>query len=170
MTIIETERLHIRELSAETDAAFVIELFNTSDFLRFIGDRKLRTTDDGVRYIQEQITRHSSLGFALWAVELRDSCELVGICGLLRRPPIEDVEIGFGFLERFYRRGYAFEAAEAVMNFGSRTLGLTRIAAVTHPENRGSIKVLEKLGMQFEGMIDLPGYETKRMLFVRTWE
>lgn len=165
VAIIDTDRLQIRELSTLSDLPFILELFNDPSFIRFVGDRGLRTLDDSHRYVEEQAASYHRNGFGLWAVDLKSDAIPVGICGLLRRPPLTDVEIGFGFLERFCRKGYASEAAGAVMSFGRQRLGLKRIVAVTAPDNDGSIRILEKLGLQFETLIDLPGYEERRKLF-----
>lgn len=165
MTIVETERLVVREMRLE-DVPFVRELFNERGFIRFVGDRGIRSEDDARRYIAEgPIASYAELGFGLWAADLKESGVTIGICGLLRRPPLEDVEIGFGFLERFCSRGYAFESAAAVMTHGRDVLGLKRIVAVTAPDNHGSINVLEKLGLRYQSMIELPGFEIPRKLF-----
>ena len=100
---------------------------------------------------------YEKFGFGLWLVGLKESDASVGICGLIKRDSLEDVDIGFAFLERFWSNGYAAESASAVKNYGRDVLGLNRIAAITVPGNLGSIKVLEKIGFQFERMIQMPG-------------
>lgn len=165
LVVVETERLRIRELCADSDLEFILELFNEPEFVRFVGDRGLRVIADSRRYIEEQAASYTKNGFGLWGVELKESGEQVGICGLLRRPALTNVEIGFGFLERFCGRGIASEAAEAVMRVGRDRFHLKRIVAVTAPDNHGSIQILQKLGLRFEKLVDLPGFSVQRKLF-----
>jgi RimJ/RimL family protein N-acetyltransferase len=88
-------------------------------------------------------------------VELKGSKTPVGICGLLKRDSLSDVDIGFAFLPQYRSKGYAFESAAAVMDYGRKVLGLRRIVAITSEDNAGSIRVLEKIGMSFDRMIRL---------------
>ena len=138
------------------DAEFIVELLNDASFLRFVGDKGVRTTEDAGRYIltgpMDSYERH---GFGLWLVELRGSETRIGICGLLKRDTLDDVDIGFAFLPQYRSKGYAFESAAAVMDYGRKVLGLRRIVAVTNEDNAGSIRVLEKIGMSFDRMIRL---------------
>lgn len=138
------------------DAEFIVELLNDAAFLRFIGDKGVRTTDDARRYILtgpiESYERH---GFGLWLVELKGSETPIGMCGLLQRDTLSDVDIGFAFLPSYRSRGYALESAAAVMDYGRKVLGLKRIVAIANEDNAGSIRVLEKIGMSFDRMIRL---------------
>ena len=159
MTVLETERLSLRHL-AEDDAAFILELVNDPDWLRYIGDRGVRSLDDARAYVLNgPVASYARHGFGLYLVELRDGRAPVGMCGLLRRDWLADVDVGFAFLPRFRGLGLAHEAARAILDFGTEALGLPRIAAIVSPENRGSIRLLEKLGMRFERMALPPGGE-----------
>jgi RimJ/RimL family protein N-acetyltransferase len=106
----------------------------------------------------------------LYLVGLKDSDLPIGICGLLKRDSLDDIDIGFAFLERFWGHGYAFEAASAVMDYGRNLLRLPRIVAITAPDNQASIKILEKVGLRFVRMISLPGYSQESRLFTSDWE
>ena len=155
MNVIETERLTLRQLDAG-DAEFIRQLLNDPSFLRFVGDRGVRTTDDGRRYIADgPVASYARHGFGLWLVELKDAGTPIGICGLLKRDTLPDVDIGFAFLPPFRAKGYATESTSAVMAYGTAQLGLTRVVAIVNPENAGSIRVLEKLGMTFDRMVRL---------------
>jgi RimJ/RimL family protein N-acetyltransferase len=166
-SIIETERLFLRELSADEDAEFVLELVNEPGWIRNIGDRGIRTIDEARGYILNGPAKsYEQNNFGLYLVGLKNTGERVGICGLIKRESLEDVDIGFAFLERFWSKGYAVESAAAVMDYGRETLGLKRIVAITIPANRGSIKVLEKIGLHFEKMVKMPTDEEEIMLFV----
>jgi len=151
--VIQTERLRLRHL-AEADAPFMLELLNDPDFLRNIGDRGVRTLDQARQYIfTGAVARYQQHGFGLDLVESRQSGLGVGICGLLRRDCHPYVEIGFAFLPSARGQNFALETGRAVLEFGLRALKLTRIVALTAPDNRASIRVLEKLGFQFDRMV-----------------
>jgi RimJ/RimL family protein N-acetyltransferase len=138
------------------DAEFIVELLNDTSFLRFIGDKGVRTADDARQYILTgPMDSYERNGFGLWLVELKGSNTPVGMCGLLKRETLTDVDIGFAFLPRYRSHGYAFESAAAVMAYGRNVLGLRRIVAITNEDNASSIRVLEKIGMRFDRMIRL---------------
>jgi [ribosomal protein S5]-alanine N-acetyltransferase len=165
MIACETQRLRLRHLTT-ADAAFILELLNEPDFIRNIGDREVRTLDDARRYIVNgPIASYQRHGFGLFAVELKDSSIPIGICGLLRRDYLDDVDVGFALLASYRGAGYAFEAASATMRFGKEVLGLERIVAITAPENDASIKVVRRLGLEFERMIRVPDQTRDTRLF-----
>ena len=162
--IIGTERLELFEF-VPTDAPFIHQLVNTPKWISFIGDRGVRTDDDAVRYIEERIsTSYRRFGFGLYLVRLRESSTPVGMCGLVRREHLNDVDLGFAFLPEHEKSGYAAEAARAVLNYACNSLGLKRIVAITMKENERSIRLLRRLGLQFERMISSPG-ESDLMLY-----
>src|SRR5215207_666754 len=152
LRVLETERLVLRWL-AEEDASFILELANDPDWLRHIGDRGIRTVDDARGYIATgPAAMYARHGFGLYAVELRESATPIGICGLIKRDWLEDVDVGFALLPRFRGMGYAREAASATLEYARGTLGLLRIAAIVSPGNDDSIRLLAKLGLGFERM------------------
>lgn len=165
MTVLETDRLRLRRLST-ADAAFILALLNEPSWLRFIGDKGVRTLDDARRYILSgPMDSYRRLGFGMYLVELKDGGTLIGICGLVKRDSLEDVDIGFAFLPQFWGMGYAYESASAVMAFGRNVLGLSRIVAVTAPDNDGSVRVLEKLGLRFHKAVRLSEDDKEISLF-----
>ncbi len=168
VNVLETERLTLRRLHTG-DAAFILELLNDPSFIHNIGDKGVRTIDDAVRYIlQGPVESYERHGFGLWLVELKDAEGArtpVGICGLVKRDTLPDADIGYAFLPRFHRRGYAFESAAAVMNYARGALGLGRVLAITNPDNAGSIRVLEKLGLSYERRLRLSKDAPEIMLF-----
>ena len=165
MNVICTDRLVLRELELQ-DAGFILELLNEQSFLRFIGDKGVRNLDDARQYIQkgprDSYARH---GFGLYATCLLDGTP-TGICGLVKRDGLDDVDVGFAFLSRYCLRGFAVESAAAVLAHARRVLGLTRIVAITSPDNVGSIAVLERIGLKFERMIRLQEQSPELKLFV----
>ncbi len=155
LKVLETDRLILRRLSTD-DAEFILELLNEPSFLRFIGDKGVRTLEDARNYILNgPVDMYNRLGFGLYLTELKEDGAPIGICGLIKRDGLEDVDIGFAFLPRFQAKGYAYEAASAVMAYGKDVLGLKRIVAITSLDNHASAKLLEKLGMLFEKVIRL---------------
>lgn len=157
MRVLETERLILRRITVE-DGEFILELLNDPSWLRFIGDKGVRTLDDARAYISESLlTMYERLGFGLYLAELRGGGVPVGICGLIKRDSLEDVDVGFAFLPRFRGEGYAYESASAVMEYGKRAFGFERLVAITSPDNHASARLLEKLGFHFERMAKLSG-------------
>ncbi|HTL67567.1 MAG TPA: GNAT family N-acetyltransferase [Lacunisphaera sp.] len=158
MVVLQTRRLTLRELTLG-DAPFILELLNDPTWLRFIGDRGVRDLDSARAYITGgPAASYAQHGFGLWLVERRQDGVPIGICGLLKRDTLPDVDIGFAFLERYQGQGYGSEAAVATMAHARDVLGLKKIVAVTVPGNTGSIRILEKLGLRYERMVELkPG-------------
>ncbi len=163
--MIETKRLTLRKFSTD-DAAFILALLNDDSFIRNIGDKGVRTEAEAAAYIQKgPIASYERFGFGLYAVELKETGELIGMCGLLKRDTLPEPDIGFAFLPKFRSKGYAFEAAAAVIDQGKNALGLKRILAITTVDNTGSIRVLEKIGLCFERMISVSQNEPELKLF-----
>lgn len=153
MNVVETPRLALRPLTVENDA-FIHELVNDPDWLRYIGDRGVRTVADARAYILKgPVASYAQHGFGLWLTMRKSDSVPLGICGLLKRDNLEDVDVGFAFLPEFRAQGYAFESAAASLAYGRSVLGLKRIVAVTSPDNAGSIRMLEKLGLRYEKMV-----------------
>jgi ribosomal-protein-alanine N-acetyltransferase len=164
--IIETSRLRLRHMRVPEDVGFVLRLLNDSEFLQHIGDKCVRTEPDARRYIEEgPRASYERLGFGLYTVVLEASGESIGICGLLKRESLTDVDIGYAFLPQFRGKGYAFEAAAAVMQYGFRTLDLPRIIALVYPENERSIRLVEKLGLRRHARVVLAGDTRESLLF-----
>lgn len=165
VTVLETARLRLRQLTPD-DAAFILGLVNDPSWLRFIGDRNVRTLDDARDYILKgPVASYEKHGFGLWLVELKAGGTPIGICGLLKRDTLPDVDVGFALLPKFCGQGYITEAGRATLVYGRAKLGLKRIVAITAPDNQASIRVLEKLGLRFEKVIQVPGYGSESKLF-----
>jgi len=164
MTVLQTGRMALRRLTPD-DAPFIRDLVNEPSWIRFIGDRGVRSVDDARAYLlRGPIAMYERHGFGLWMCEARASGEALGICGLVKRDSLEDVDIGFAFLPRFWGQGFAHEAATAVLDYGREVLELDRIVAITSPDNAPSIRVLEKLGLRLEKTFEMGGMPTQ--LFV----
>lgn len=167
MNILETERLILRQFTPD-DAPFILELVNEPSFIKNIGDRGVRSLEDAKRYIETgPVSSYARNGFGLYLVQLKESGESIGMCGLIKRPTLDDVDIGYAFLPKFWSKGYAVESALAAKE-QAYTLGLKRLVAITDPANDGSIRVLEKIGMTFERMVRLSEDDIELKLFVTT--
>ena len=155
MVVLTTSRLELREL-VENDAPFILELLNEPSFIRNIGDRNVRTLDDAREYIRkgplESYARH---GFGLWQVQLKGEGTPIGMCGLLKRDVLDAPDIGFAYLPRFQSKGYGYEAARAVLDHARDTLRLPRVLAIVNADNDVSARLLDKLGMRFERMMQI---------------
>jgi [ribosomal protein S5]-alanine N-acetyltransferase len=153
MGVIEGERVALERLTLD-DADFIVRLLSDPDFHRYIGDRGVRTSDDARRYLAAgPLTSYANLGFGLYRVTRKADGEPMGICGLVKRDWLGDVDLGFAFLPEYRGCGYACEAARAALIHGHGQLGFQRIVAITDPQNTASIRLLERLGMVFEGMV-----------------
>lgn len=153
--VLETERLSLRQLALE-DAPFILTLLNEPSFLRYIGDKQVRNIGGAEQYLLNgPIASYKQNGFGLYLVALKDTGTSIGMCGLIKRTELPDVDIGFAYLPDFWNQGFAFEAATAVMNYGHETLKLDRIVAITSPDNDASVKLLQRIGFIFEEEISL---------------
>jgi RimJ/RimL family protein N-acetyltransferase len=165
MSVLETPRLVLREFGLD-DAQFVLELLNEPAFLRFIGDKGVRTLDDARDYLLKgPIESYRRFGFGLYLASLRADDTPIGMCGLVKREGLADVDVGFALRSSFWSRGYAVEAAAAVLDYGRRALNLGRIVAIANPDNRASIAVLERIGLKFERMVRLSSDAKELKLF-----
>jgi len=154
-SVIECKRLSLSEIGLD-DAPFILELLNEAGFLRFIGDKGVRTLADAREYIlQGPIDSYRKFGFGLYLATLREGGAPVGICGLVKRDTLVDVDVGFAVRAQYWSQGFASESAAAVLRYGREKVGLKRIVAITAPDNQGSIAVLEKIGLRFERRIHL---------------
>src|SRR6185295_6283817 len=167
MTVLETERLSLRRFTAD-DAGFILTLLNEPAFLRYIGDKKVRNLDDARQYILNgPVASYERHGFGLNCVELRESHTPIGMCGLLKRDELPDPDIGFALLPDFWNKGFAFEAAEAVLKDARERLKIQRILAITSLDNDASINLLQRLGFRFEEVVQLSKEGEQLRLFSR---
>ena len=162
MNVLETDRLILRQLRVE-DAAFILQLVNEPSWLRFIGDRGVKTLEDARGYILKgPVEMYRRFGFGLYLTALKEDGAPMGLCGLIKRDSLKDVDIGYAFLPRHAGQGYAFEAASAVLTHAKNDIGLPRIVATVRPDNAASIRLLEKLGLRYERTVQ-PGGDTPEL-------
>ena len=155
--IFETPRLILRQFTVD-DAEFILTLLNEPSFLRYIGDKKVRNLEDARQYILNgPVASYEGNGFGLYAVEIKESHTPIGMCGLLKREELPDPDIGFALLPDYWNKGFAFEAAAAVLQDARQKRD--RILAITTPHNAASIALLERLGFGFDRFIRMPNGE-----------
>jgi ribosomal-protein-alanine N-acetyltransferase len=165
MKILQTERLLLQQLSTD-DSEFLLELLNDPFFIQNIGDRNVRTIEDAHAYVQNgPAASYTTNGFGLNLVVLKETGESIGICGLIKRDTLDDVDIGYAFLPRYWSKGYAVESTLAVKKFAKNMIGLKRLAAIVDPANARSIHVLEKIGFVYEKMVRLSKNDIDLKLF-----
>ena len=166
MQVLETDRLVLRYFHAD-DVEFVVRLLNEPSFIEHIGDKGVRTAEEANQYLLDgPLDSYERFGYGLNMVELKETGEPIGMCGLVRRENLDDADIGYAFLEKHWSKGYARESAEAVLNHARETFGLGRIVAIVTPENHSSIKLLEKIGLKFQRTIRMSDDDVELKFFV----
>ncbi|HSS51797.1 MAG TPA: GNAT family N-acetyltransferase, partial [Thermoanaerobaculia bacterium] len=156
-TVLETDRLLLQRFTADPEESeFALRLLNEPSYLQNIGDKGVRTLEQAAKYLREgPIKSYELHGHGLYRVVLKETAELVGICGLLKRDQFKDADLGYAFLPEFWSRGFAFESASAVLEYGRETLGLSKVIALVNPANAPSINLLKKLGFSFSETVKM---------------
>lgn len=170
-TIAVTDRLIIAKISTN-DAAFIKELVNTPSWLKFIGDRHIRTIEDATTYIENNhLKSYEDFGFGFYKVMRKSDPEIaIGTCGLAKRPQLEDIDIGFGFLPDHEGKGYGLEASKAIISLAREQFKIKKICAICTANNELSIRLLEKLGMHFEKKVIPFENDEELLLYVANLE
>lgn len=163
--ILETERLLIREFTPE-DAPYILEQLTSEEWLRFIGDRNVYDLAGARNYlVSHLIPSYVEKGFGFYAVDLKSKGTTIGMCGLVKRDELEDIDIGFAFLPAYFGQGFAFESARAVRDYAFEHLKQERICAITLAENRSSINLLKKLGLHYKKQVLFSNPHEELMLY-----
>jgi len=162
----DTPRLTLHRLTL-ADAPFILQLVNEPGWLRHIGDRNIHTLEAAEGYITKgPLASHAQHGFGLDLVRRRDTGEAIGLCGLIQRDYLDAPDIGYAFLQAHHGKGFASEAAAAVMAEARDTRGLRRLWALTSLDNHASMRVLEKCGFRFvEERTAADGVQSRVFLF-----
>lgn len=164
-TILETERLRLREFTLD-DTAFIIELLNSPGWLQYIGNRNIDTEEKAKEYLQNvPLKSYAQNGFGLWLVETKEDAKPAGMCGLIKREHLDTEDIGFAFLPEFHGRGYAQEIAQATVAFAKNNLNIPVLSAIVMAENKASIKLIEKLGLSFVKTFSFPDSNEELLLY-----
>jgi RimJ/RimL family protein N-acetyltransferase len=163
--ILETKRLRLREFTLE-DTAFILDLLNSPGWLRYIGDRGVKTEEQAKNYLLNgPIKSYTKNGYGLSMVERKDDNKPIGMCGIIKRDTLENPDIGFAFLPEFSGKGYAFEIAEATLKHAKENLNILKVSAITMVDNSRSIKLLKKLGLRYAGPFIFPDTGEELLLY-----
>ncbi len=167
--IAETDRLLVEKFTLK-DASFFKELVNTPHWLKYIGDRDIKTINDAKAYIKKtHLKSYETTGFGFYKLLLKEeNNKPIGSCGLVKREGLDDVDIGFAFLPEYEGKGLAYESSSAILEIAKEEFGLERIVAITLPTNSNSIKLLEKLGFAYEKRVKPFEDGEELLLFAKT--
>jgi RimJ/RimL family protein N-acetyltransferase len=167
MNIAETERLVISKFSME-DAGFYLKLLNTPHWIKYIGDRNVRSIKEAQDYLANGILKsYNELGFGFYKLQLKTNNTIIGTCGIIKRDTLEVPDFGFAFLPNFEGQGFGYEASVAILNFIKVSLSLNKLFAITLPNNTRSISLLEKLGFKYQKRVKPFEDEEELLLFVK---
>jgi RimJ/RimL family protein N-acetyltransferase len=163
MNPIETERLILREFTRE-DSRFILELLNTEGWLKYVGDRNVYNEKQAADFIEERLRpSYTERGFGFFLVESKKDKKPMGMCGLVKREGLENIDLGFAFLPEYFGKGFAFESCMPVIEFAKMDVKADILDAITMPINKNSIALLERLGFNYERNVMLN--EEELMLF-----
>jgi RimJ/RimL family protein N-acetyltransferase len=165
MIVLKTDRLLLRHFTTD-DAAFILRLLNEPSFIQNVGDKGVRTLEHASNYLLAgPIKSYQIHGYGLYLVALKESLQPIGMCGLLKRAQLDDVDIGYAFLPEYWSKGFAFESASAVLKYGMNVFGFVKTLAIVSPGNVASIKVLEKLGFSFSKYVQMSPDDSEVALY-----
>ncbi|WP_055443896.1 GNAT family N-acetyltransferase [Lacinutrix himadriensis] len=169
MIVAETERLTLSKFTLE-DAPFFLELVNTPHWLKYIGDRNVKTIEDAQNRITEShIKSYNTQGFGFYVLRLKEGDNKpIGTCGLIKRDTLEDIEIGFAMLPENEGKGYGHESSLAVLKLAKESFKLKKVIAITLPTNTASIKLIEKLGLSYQKRVKPFEDDKELLLFAKT--
>ncbi|MFV0572225.1 MAG: GNAT family N-acetyltransferase [Xanthomarina gelatinilytica] len=166
--IAETNRLIISKLTLE-DASFILELTNTPHFIKYVGNKNLKTLEDAKNYLKEgTLKSYKNFGFGFYKLQLKqEQNKTIGTCGLVKREQLDHVDIGFAMLPGYEGKGFGLEASKEILKLAKNTFKLTRILAITLPTNSNSIKLLGKLGLSYEKRVKPFEDDEELLLFAK---
>lgn len=164
--VLESERLYLEEFTIN-DASFFHELVNDPDWIKYIGDRNIKSIKDAEDYLTNKIIpSYQEFGFGFYIVRIKESKLPIGMCGLIKRQWMNYVDIGYAFLSEFRGKGYAIESSFATKKYAKEQLGIHQLAAITDVNNERSGNLLKKLGFEYNRLITYPGEESKCRLYL----
>lgn len=165
--LYETERLLIRPMSVE-DADIIFELYNMPSFIKYIGDRHIRSLSDAENYIKSKfLPQFEKSGFGNYLIILKEGNRKIGGVGIFEREGLDVADIGFSVLQEFEGKGYMFEAAQKIKSVGMDEFGLKKISAITTKDNFSSQKLIEKLGLKFRKLVTIPN-DSEELMYYET--
>lgn len=168
MPITTTNRLIISKVTLK-DAPFFVELMNTPSWLKYIGDRNVKSVNDAENHLKNGILKsYEESGYGFYIVSQKAEPEkAIGIVGLVKRKELEHIDIGFGFLPDYVGKGYGYESSVAIMELAKTNFKLKKVCAITNPDNKSSIHLLEKLGLSYQKRINPFDENEELLLFAK---
>jgi len=168
MVIAETDRLLLSKITID-DAPFILELVNTPDWIKYIGDRNIKTVEQAETHIKNnQLKCYETHGFGYYKLQVKaENLKTIGTSGLLRRDNLEHVDIGFSFIPDYHGKGYGFEAASEIMKLAKDKFNIKTLCAITLPINQPSINLLEKLGLSYQKTVKPFEDDEELLLFAK---
>lgn len=169
MIIAQTNRLQLSKITVD-DAPFILELMNSPHWIKYIGDRNVRTVEDAENYLKNRTLKsYDTHGFGFYKIQVKaENLKPIGTCGLVKREELDDVDIGFSLLPDYEGKGYGFEASNEILKLAKNKFKLKKISAITLPSNVNSIKLLEKLGLSYEKKVKPFEDDEELLLFAKT--
>ena len=166
--IAETNRLIISKITLD-DAAFFLELVNIPNFIKYIGDRNLKTVEDAKTYLKNgTLKSYEDFGFGFYKLLLKEeNNKAIGTCGLVKREQLDNVDIGFAMLPEYEGKGFGYESCIAVLKLAKEQFKLNKVLAITLPTNNNSIKLLEKIGLSYEKRVKPFEDDEELLLFAK---
>ena len=147
--MFETERLIIRKFTRE-DLPWIIAIRTKPIINKYLGGAKLQNPEKITQRLDFYLECYEKYGFGLCAMHWKETGEMFGWSGLQPLGETGEIEVGYGMAQEFWRKGIGYECAKAWLDFGFREKNLDRIVAVASPENTGSWRIMEKLGMSYK--------------------
>ncbi len=164
--ILETKRLILSKFSVK-DAPFFYTLVNDPAWMRFIGDRNVKTIADAEKYLIDKIIpSYVKHGFGFYVVSSKEDNTPIGMSGLVDRNGLDHIDVGYAFLPQYRGKGYAYEATKAVLDYAKNILKIDPVVAITNEKNTKSIQLLKRLGLHYDKLIQLPHDNEKCRLFI----
>jgi len=164
-TILQTPRLFLREFTID-NTGFIVRLLNSPGWLKFIGDRNVKTEEQAQDYLLNgPIKSYRENGFGLSLVGTKDNDTPVGMCGLVKRSNLDHPDIGFASLPEFMGQGYAHEIAQAMLTYAREVLHIKQVLGITVPDNQASINLLQKVGLKFDKSFAFSDDDKELLLF-----
>lgn len=162
---IETERLYIRPVEIE-DAAFFFELFNTKNWIKYIGDRNVKNVNEATEYIQKVMQPQVTLfGPSNYTIIRKEDNKKIGCCGLYNRNGVKGLDIGYALLPKYEGNGYAYEASSKILQIAFEDYPIHQISAIITKDNASSYRLLAKMRFDLTGTITLPNEKEELLLF-----
>ncbi len=164
--ILETERLKLREFTLDDDE-FIFKLLNQESWIRNIGCFGIDSLKEAEEYLKNgPIESYQKHGFGLWAIQLKETEEPIGMCGLIKRDWLSSIDIGFALIEKYEGKGFTSEAAQATLHYAENRLNVDSVLAITGNTNEKSIRLLKKMGLRKEKDVQTPNGDTLALFSV----